>query len=84
MTDIKAATDDTALFAPNATENLHIHNRVDFDIIASLVRPGTRVLDVGCSDGELLQLLRDTRNVTGAVLNCRKAVLISALCAACR
>jgi methionine biosynthesis protein MetW len=38
---------------------------VDFDIIASLVRPGTRVLDVGCSDGELLQLLRDTRNVDG-------------------
>lgn len=65
MTDIKAATGDTALFAPNATENLHIHNRVDFDIIASLVRPGTRVLDVGCSDGELLQLLRDTRNVDG-------------------
>lgn len=65
MTELKAGTGDTVLFAQDATENLHIHNRVDFDIIASLVRPGTRVLDVGCSDGELLQLLRDTRNVDG-------------------
>lgn len=41
------------------------HNRVDFDIIASLVRPNAKVLDVGCANGDLLQLLRDTRNVDG-------------------
>ncbi|MBX8784478.1 methionine biosynthesis protein MetW [Ochrobactrum sp. GRS2] len=65
MTDTKAGSNDTTFFAAENTENLHIHSRVDFDIIASLVRPGTRVLDVGCSDGELLQLLRDSRNVDG-------------------
>ena len=66
MTDIKVETSNgISVFGQENTENLHIHNRVDFDIIASLVRPGTRVLDVGCSDGELLQLLRDTRKVDG-------------------
>lgn len=63
-------TDHTSTSAQSADaifgqESQHIHSRVDFDIIASLVRPGTRVLDVGCSDGELLQLLRDTRNIDG-------------------
>lgn len=62
MTIINA---DTPPSEERNTSHMHIHNRVDFDIIASLVRPGTRVLDVGCSDGELLQLLRDTREVDG-------------------
>ena len=33
--------------------------REDFREILRLVRPGARVLDVGCGGGELLQLLRD-------------------------
>lgn len=32
-----------------------------YDEIAALVAPGSTVLDLGCGDGELLQLLRDTR-----------------------
>ncbi|MBQ9350571.1 methionine biosynthesis protein MetW [Phyllobacterium sp.] len=40
-------------------------SRVDFDVIASLVNPGARVLDVGCGDGELLELLQNTKNVDG-------------------
>lgn len=37
--------------------------RQDLKIIASLVKPAARVLDIGCGDGELLQYLRETKNV---------------------
>jgi methionine biosynthesis protein MetW len=39
--------------------------RVDLLSIAELVRPGSRVLDIGCGDGALLQLLEATRAVDG-------------------
>ncbi|MDX2264290.1 MAG: methionine biosynthesis protein MetW [Hyphomicrobiales bacterium] len=39
--------------------------RVDLLLIAEMVRPGARVLDVGCGAGELLKLLETTRQVDG-------------------
>lgn len=39
--------------------------RPDHLLIADLVEPGSRVLDVGCGDGGLLQLLADRRGVDG-------------------
>jgi methionine biosynthesis protein MetW len=39
--------------------------RVDHLLIAEMVRPGARVLDVGCGDGELLSLLEAERDVDG-------------------
>ena len=39
--------------------------RADHAFIAEMVEPHSRVLDVGCGDGALLQLLTETRNVDG-------------------
>ena len=39
--------------------------RADFQVIASWVEPGERVLDLGCGDGTLLQLLIETRGARG-------------------
>jgi len=39
--------------------------RVDHLLIAEMVARGSRVLDVGCGDGALLQLLSDTKDVDG-------------------
>ncbi|MBK9393788.1 MAG: methyltransferase domain-containing protein [Uliginosibacterium sp.] len=40
-------------------------NRRDYDVIASWVQPGARVLDLGCGDGSLLQHLADARQTHG-------------------
>jgi methionine biosynthesis protein MetW len=40
-------------------------SRVDLIAIAELVKPGSRVLDIGCGDGQLLELLQATRRVDG-------------------
>ena len=37
--------------------------RVDLVAVANMVTPGSRVLDVGCGDGQLLQLLSEKRGV---------------------
>ncbi len=39
--------------------------RADLLTIAGLIRPGEKVLDLGCSDGTLLRYLADTRQITG-------------------
>ncbi|MEE9586527.1 MAG: methionine biosynthesis protein MetW [Hyphomicrobiaceae bacterium] len=40
-------------------------HRVDHLLIAEMVEPVSRVLDVGCGDGALLQLLAETKSVDG-------------------
>ncbi len=39
--------------------------RPDFDAIASWIRSGSRVLDLGCGNGDLLKYLTDRRAATG-------------------
>ncbi len=39
--------------------------RYDFPIIANWVKPNSKVLDLGCGDGELLNYLKKERNITG-------------------
>jgi len=38
---------------------------VGFNVIIDLITPGTRVLDLGCGSGTLLQRLRDEKDVEG-------------------
>jgi len=40
-------------------------SRRELEVIAELVPPGSRVLDLGCGGGELLAHLRDARGCTG-------------------
>jgi methionine biosynthesis protein MetW len=42
-----------------------VTTREDFREILRLVRPGSRVLDVGCGEGELLELLAREKGVAG-------------------
>lgn len=39
--------------------------RYDLEVIASLIEPGSRVLDLGCGEGDLLSFLKENRNVSG-------------------
>lgn len=39
--------------------------RADFATIAQWIKPGSKVLDLGCGDGALLKYLKTTRNIRG-------------------
>ncbi len=43
----------------------NVYERRDFEIIGELVEPGTRVLDLGCGEGELLEWLKEKKQVDG-------------------
>ena len=48
------------------------NNRTDLELITSLVDEGIRILDVGCGNGELLQSLKDKKNVKGQGLELKQ------------
>jgi methionine biosynthesis protein MetW len=45
--------------------NSSLEARPDFEAIAEWVKPGAKVLDLGCGDGSLLCFLRNTRDIRG-------------------
>lgn len=40
-------------------------NRMDFNIISQWIKPNSKVLDLGCGDGSLLQHLKESKNASG-------------------
>ncbi len=54
----------TAAVTPERTTVGRLLGRSDFAIISDLVEPGSKVLDLGCGDGELLAWLAEHKNVT--------------------
>ena len=40
-------------------------SRADFAAIGAWIKPGARVLDLGCGDGSLLRYLKERRSITG-------------------
>ena len=50
--------------------------RMDYEIIADIIEPGAKVLDLGCGDGELLALLKEKKNCrgTGIEIDVKEAV----------
>lgn len=53
--------------------------RFDLKIIADLIKPNSSVLDIGCGDGELLQYLRQNKNVDARGVEVSQAQVSKAL-----
>jgi homoserine O-acetyltransferase len=54
--------------------------RVDYELIESLIEPGSSVLDVGCGDGQLLvNLLRD-KNIRGSGIEIDQELVLDCIC----
>ncbi len=51
--------------------------RVDYELIESLVEPDSRVLDVGCGDGELLAELAWDKNAHGEGIELQEDMILS-------
>ncbi len=53
--------------------------RADLELICEWIKPNTRILDLGCGDGALLNHLYKTRNVTGYGLEIDHANIIQCI-----
>jgi methionine biosynthesis protein MetW len=61
---------------PNSASN---SLRYDLSVIASWIEPGSRVLDLGCGEGTLLSLLRDSKQVIGIGIEKNEAKAITCI-----
>ena len=53
--------------------------RGDFKVIASWIKPGERVLDLGCGDGDLLRRLIDERGARGYGIELDNEAMLAAI-----
>ena len=64
---VRLADDSEAEYGPprRASSSIYEGHRVDYDMIVSMVERGSKVLDVGCGDGELLSQLTRQKKIRG-------------------
>lgn len=62
---------------PLSTESIYEGHRVDYDTIVELVKEKSRVLDIGCGDGELLCKLIAQKHVDGMGLELAQGTVVS-------
>ncbi len=53
--------------------------RYDLEIMANLIKPNSKVLDIGCGDGELLEFLKKNKNIDGRGLEIDQHLVSKAL-----
>lgn len=68
-------------FGPPAAANQSIYegHRVDYDMIVDLVDEGSRVLDIGCGDGALLEALVRRKDVQGMGLELSQGNVVTCI-----
>ncbi len=54
--------------------------RVDYELIESLIEPGSTVLDVGCGDGELLARLTADKAIRGKGIELNESFVLGSVC----
>jgi homoserine O-acetyltransferase len=54
-------------------------SRVDYQLIESLIEPESRILDVGCGDGELLAALTGDKNIKGEGIELDQELVIACI-----
>ncbi|WP_066455165.1 methionine biosynthesis protein MetW [Castellaniella caeni] len=64
---------------PGTAEQTEASPRIDLLRIAQWIKPGSRVLDLGCADGYLLSYLQRTRQVQGAGVELNDDQVIAAV-----
>ncbi|NBV07126.1 MAG: methionine biosynthesis protein MetW [Proteobacteria bacterium] len=66
--------------AKSIVESIVKHKiRYDLEIIANLIKANSKVLDIGCGDGELLEFLKKTKNTDGRGLEISQVEVSRAL-----
>ena len=62
------------------TENIINKNiRYDLEIISEMIKPKSKVLDIGCGNGELLHFLKMQKNIDGRGLEISQEKLTEAM-----
>ncbi len=71
--------DSEAEYGPpaSAAQSIYEGHRVDYEMIVDLVDEGSRVLDIGCGDGELLDQLIERKGVVGEGIELAQGNIVS-------
>lgn len=62
---------------PTAATSIYDGHRVDYEMIVDLVDQGSKVLDIGCGDGELLDQLIHVKGVHGTGIELSQGNIVS-------